>query len=89
MTTTVKDNNVVIIPDAIARAFNIHAGTKLEWTQATDGVIAVKPLSSRGELARQLLGAGRRFLKSGDNPIASLIHERDQDDEMDRADERP
>jgi AbrB family looped-hinge helix DNA binding protein len=50
MTTTVKENNMVIIPDAIARAFNIHVGTQLEWTQATDGVIAVKPLSNRGEL---------------------------------------
>ena len=87
MTTTVSEKNLVSIPQEIAREFDIHPGTRLEWTKAGEGVIALKPLPSRGELARQLLGAGRRYLKPGQDPIADLIHEREQDDKLDQADE--
>ncbi|HEX3720234.1 MAG TPA: hypothetical protein VH595_19965 [Verrucomicrobiae bacterium] len=44
---------------------------------------------SRGELARELMGAGRRWLKPGADPIGDLIQEREQDDKLDQADERP
>jgi antitoxin component of MazEF toxin-antitoxin module len=47
----------VSIPPEIVREFDIHPGTRLEWGKAGEGVIAVKPLPSRGELARQLLAA--------------------------------
>lgn len=46
-------------------------------------------LSNRGELARQLMGAGRRWLRPGADPIGDLIREREQDDKLDQADERP
>ena len=45
-------------------------------------------LSNRGELARQLMGAGRRWLKPGADPVGDLIREREQDDKLDQADER-
>jgi hypothetical protein len=45
-------------------------------------------LPNRGELARQLMGAGRRWLKPGADPISDLIREREQDDQFDQADER-
>jgi hypothetical protein len=45
-------------------------------------------LPSRGELARQLMGAGRRWLKPGSDPIGDLVRERELDDELDQADER-
>ena len=38
------------------------------------------------ELARQLLGSGRRWMKPGDDPIGDLVREREQDDELDRID---
>lgn len=88
MTTTVSKSNWVSIPPEIAREFAIHPGTRLEWAKAAEGVIAVKPLPSRGELARQLLGAGRHWLKPGADPISDLIREREQDDHLDQADER-
>jgi hypothetical protein len=51
--------------------------------------IEVEPvLPSRGELARELMGAGRRWLKPGADPIGDLIREREQDDKLDQADER-
>jgi bifunctional DNA-binding transcriptional regulator/antitoxin component of YhaV-PrlF toxin-antitoxin module len=87
VTTTVTETNQSIIPPDIAREFNIHPGTQLEWIKAGAGSIQVKPLPSRGELARQLMGSGKDRLKLGIDPIAELIRERVEDDNFDRADE--
>ena len=86
MTTIVTESNQVSIPPEIAREFGIHPGTRLEWAKAGEGVITVKPLPNRGELARQLMGAGRHLLKTGADPIGDLIREREQDDHLDQAD---
>ena len=86
MITTVTERNEVSIPPDIAREFDIHPGTQLEWTKGGEGIIAVKPLPSRGELARQLLGAGRRWLQPGADPIGDLLRERERDGQLDRAD---
>jgi AbrB family looped-hinge helix DNA binding protein len=83
MTTTVTENNQVTIPPQIASEFDIHPGTLLEWSKTGEGTIAIKPLSSRGELARQLMGAGRHWLKPGADPIGDLIRERERDDKLD------
>ena len=88
MTTTVSESYQVSIPPDIAREFDIHPGTRLEWAKAGEGVITVKPLPDRGELARQLMGAGRRWLKPGADPIGDLVRERELDDRLDRADNR-
>ena len=85
MTTTVSESNQASIPPDIARKFDIHPGTKLEWAKGGDGLITVKPLLRRGELARQLMGAGRRWLNPGADPIGDLIREREQDDQPDQA----
>lgn len=87
MKTIVTENNQVSIPPEIARDFDIRPGTQLEWATTGEGTILVKPLSNRGELARQLMGAGRRFLKPGADPIGDLIREREQDAALDRGDE--
>ena len=79
---------MVTIPPDIGREFGIRPGTRLEWAKAADGLIAVRPLSRRGELARQLLGAGRHLMTPGTDPIADLIREREQDDQRDQADLR-
>jgi len=81
MITTVTGNNQVTIPAELARRFNIKAGTRLEWTSEADGALLVKPLPSRGELARRLAGIGQPWLKPGDDPIADLIRERVAEDE--------
>ena len=88
MTTTVTESNQVSIPPEIARDLDIHPGTQLEWAKAGEGAILVRPLPSRGEMARQLMGAGRRWLKPGADPVGDLIREREQDDKLDQADER-
>jgi AbrB family looped-hinge helix DNA binding protein len=88
MTTIVTESNQVSIPPEIASEFDIHPGTQLEWLKAGEGTILVKPVPNRGELARQLMGAGKRWLKAGADPVGDLIREREQDDKLDQADER-
>ncbi|MFN0066604.1 MAG: AbrB/MazE/SpoVT family DNA-binding domain-containing protein [Limisphaerales bacterium] len=68
MTTTITESNLVSIPADIARDYGIHPGTRLEWAKGGNGSITVRPLLRRGELARQLLGAGRHLLKPGADP---------------------
>jgi AbrB family looped-hinge helix DNA binding protein len=88
MTTTVTESNQVSIPPEIARDFDIRPGTQLEWAKTAEGGILVTPVPNRGELARQLMGAGKRWLKPGTDPIGDLIRDREQDDKLDQADER-
>jgi hypothetical protein len=54
---------------------------KLETT-----IEAEPALPNRGDLARQLMGAGRRWLKPGADPVGDLIREREQDDKLNQAD---
>lgn len=58
MTTTVTDSKLGSIPPDIVSEFDIHPGTRLEWAKTGEGAIKVKPLPSRGEMARQLMGVG-------------------------------
>lgn len=76
MTTTVGHDNMATIPKDIADAFGIKEGTRLEWSDAGAETIVVKPLPSRGARAKTLMGAGRRWLKAGQDPIGELIRER-------------
>jgi hypothetical protein len=60
-----------------------------ECIHELETTIASQPaLSSRGERARELIGAGKRWLKPGADPVGDLIREREQDDRLDQADER-
>ncbi len=86
MTTTVTESNQVSIPPDLALEFDIHPGTRLEWAKG-EGAIIVKPLPDRGELARRLMGTGKRWLKPGADPINDLIRARELDDKLDQADE--
>ena len=82
MVTTVTGKNQVTIPAPIAQKMGIHRGSRINWPVSGDGKQAeLKVLPSRGELARSLLGAGRKYLKPGDDPIAELIAERVREDE--------
>lgn len=80
MITTVTGKNQVTIPAELARELNIKAGTQLDWSKDEDGTLRVKPLPSRGELARRLAGMGASWLNPGDDPVADLIRERLADD---------
>lgn len=82
MTTTVTGKNQVTIPAELARELEIAPGTQLDWAKGRNGTLVVRIIPSRAELARRLAGRGRRYLRSGSDPIRALIHEREREDEQ-------
>ena len=76
MITTVTQKNMITIPAEVGRRFGIKPGYRLDW-QPVEGKdeILVRVIPDRGELARRLLGAGRRFSPECD-AVAELIAER-------------
>ena len=76
MITTVTQKNMIPIPAEVGRHFGIKPGYRLDW-QVMEGrdEILVRVIPDRAELARRLLGAGRRFAPERD-AVAELIAER-------------
>ena len=79
MITTVTRKNMITIPAEVAQRFGIKPGYRLDW-QPVEGKdeILVRVIPDRGELARQLLGAGRRFAPDRD-AVAELVAERTEE----------
>ena len=77
MITQVEDQNVVTIPTSLANEHGIKPGSRLDW-QPTDkpDVLTVKVLPDYASLASSLMGAGRKHLKPGSDPVAELVRER-------------
>ena len=80
MITTVTEKSQVMIPAQLADEIGIQSGTRIEWIIGGEGVLIVQVLPSRGELARKAEGMGRSWLTQGEDPIAELIAEREEDD---------
>lgn len=76
MTTTVTQKNMVTIPAEVARKMGIKPGSRLDWkaVEGTDEML-VRVIPDRGELARRLLGTGRKFSPERD-AVAELVEER-------------
>jgi bifunctional DNA-binding transcriptional regulator/antitoxin component of YhaV-PrlF toxin-antitoxin module len=76
MMTTVTEKNMVTIPSEVGRHYGIKPGYRLDWEmiEGKDEIL-VRVIPDRAELARRLLGAGRRFLPDRD-AVAELIDER-------------
>jgi AbrB family looped-hinge helix DNA binding protein len=82
MTSVVTGKNQVTIPAEVARALGIHRGSHVEWEVVANrrqAVLKVQP--SRGELARAVLGLGRKYGKPGEDWVKELIAQRVRDDE--------
>ena len=77
MQTTVTGRNQVNIPAKLAAEMEIVAGTRLEWRRAGgQNELRVRVLPSLASVAQSLRGAGRPFLKEGQDPVADLLRER-------------
>ena len=76
MTTTVTQKNMVTIPAEVGRKLGIKPGWKLDW-QPIEGKeeILVRVIPGRGELARRLVGATRKFSPESD-AVSELVAER-------------
>jgi|ERR1700729_3010350 AbrB family looped-hinge helix DNA binding protein len=78
--TTVTGKNQVTIPAELARELAISPGTKLDWSKGDAGVLVVKIIPNRTELARRLAGRGRRHLREGSVSIHDLVQDRVRED---------
>jgi AbrB family looped-hinge helix DNA binding protein len=76
MITTVTQKNMVTIPAEVGRKLGIKPGWRLDW-QPVEGreEILVRVIPDRGERARRLLGAGRKF-SPGRDAVSELVAER-------------
>ncbi len=81
MITEVLDRNVVAIPERLASQHGIKPGSRLDWKESDrPDVLMVKVLPDYAALASSLMGAGRKHLKPGTDPIGELVQERAQED---------
>jgi len=85
MTTTITGKNQVTLPAELVRELGWKPGTQLEWTKTDDGALIARRKPTRAELAEQLAGRGRQFLKPGDDPVRELIEERLREDDEEQA----
>jgi AbrB family looped-hinge helix DNA binding protein len=80
MITTVTGKNQITIPAQLAREFDIAPGTRLHWAKGGEGILIVKIVPNRPELARRLAGRGRKHLRQGSDPIRDLVEDRVRED---------
>jgi AbrB family looped-hinge helix DNA binding protein len=80
MITTVTGKNQVTIPAELARELDITPGTRLDWAKGDAGILVVRIVPSRAELARRLAGRGRKYLRKGIDPIRALVEDRSRED---------
>ena len=73
MITTLTRKNQVRLPVEIVRALDLTPGTQLEWTIGPDRTLIWTPQSDRAQRAKDLYGAGRKYLRPGADPIRDLI----------------
>lgn len=79
--TTITGKNQITIPAAVVRELQLEPGMQLEIQLGEDRSLTLRPMLSRGELARQVQGKWRHLLRPGEDPIADLIREREAEDE--------
>lgn len=78
MITTVTQKNMVSIPARIGHHYKIKPGYRLEWQPLEEDTILLRVIPDRAELARRLLGAGRRFSPERD-AVSELVAERSEE----------
>ncbi len=66
---------MVTIPAKIGQRYKIKPGYRLEWQPHGDDFLLVRVIPDRGELARRLLGSGRRFALQRE-AVTELVAER-------------
>lgn len=81
MITTITGKNQVTLPAELVRELELAPGTRLDWRIGPNRTLIATPQPSRAQLAAELMGAGRPYLRQGSDPVADLIAERVADDE--------
>ena len=77
MITTVTGKNQITIPAAIANRIGLKSGSRIDWQLSSNAdEIRCIVLPEPSTIAASLRGAGKRFLKAGQDPSAALLSER-------------
>lgn len=80
MKTMVTGKHQISIPAEIARACGIEPGWKVEWKLGrVRGELVLRLIPGRATIARRLHGAGKRWVQSGQDPVAELAVERESE----------
>ena len=83
MITTVTQKNMVTIPAAVGRLFNIQPGYRLEWTAVKNrgrgpDEMRVRVIPNKKAMGRGLLGQGKKFSPRRDS-VRELVTERERE----------
>ena len=75
--------NQITIPAAIANRIGLRSGSRIEWrlSSKSDEIRCIV-LPEPSAIAASLRGAGKRFLKPGQDPSATLLEERSADESI-------
>lgn len=83
MITTVTGKNQITIPAAIANHIGLKSGSRIDWQLGPRAdEIRCTVLPEPSVIAASLRGAGKRFLKPGQEPGAALLAERLADESI-------
>ena len=83
MTTTLTGKNQITVPAEITQKLGLAAGAQFDWAvgdQPNKITITIKP--TRKQMLERVRAIGRKFKKPGQDPIADLIREREEDDRL-------
>ncbi len=83
MTTTLTGKNQITVPAEITQKLGLTTGAQFEWAvghRPDRIIITIKP--TRKQLLARVRAIGRRFNKRGQDPIADVIREREEDDRL-------
>lgn len=76
--TMVTGKHQISIPAEIARACGIEPGWKVEWRLGrVPGERVLRLIPGRATIARRLHCAGKRWIRSGQDPVTELAAERE------------
>ncbi len=83
MITTVTGKNQITIPAAIANRIGLKSGSRIDWQLSPNAdEIRCIVLPEPSVIAASLRGAGKRFLKPGEDPCTALLAERSADESI-------
>ncbi len=83
MITTVTGKNQITIPAAIANRIGLKNGSRIDWqlTSNADEIRCIV-LPEPSVIAASLRGAGKQFLKPGQDPSTALLADRSADESI-------
>lgn len=81
MQTKVTTKNMVTIPAELSRKMGITPGCRLDWQEPEAGSdeVRVRVIPTRAELARRLMGSGRKWSPKRDS-VRELVEDRVRED---------